>query len=163
MFYDYLDTPIGQLLLAADERGLRYVEFERSRYPRRIADDWRRDSHALRATKVQLDAYFAGELVNFDLKLAPRGSEFQMRVWDALCHIPYGTTTSYGAIARDLGDPTAARAVGAANGRNPIPIIVPCHRVVGADGTLTGFGGGLPVKRFLLDHEQRFSQFSLTP
>jgi methylated-DNA-[protein]-cysteine S-methyltransferase len=163
MVYDFLQTPIGKLMLAQDESGLCHVDFESGRYPTSIADDWRRDPNGLRDVKDQLNAYFAGELIDFDLPLAPRGSDFQRRVWDALVQIPYGATTSYGAIARDLGDPTASRAVGAANGRNPIPIIVPCHRVIGADGTLTGFGGGLPVKRFLLDHEQRFAKFALTP
>lgn len=163
MFYDYLETPIGKLMLAADAQGLRYVEFERSRYPTHIGKDWRRDPEILRTAKTQLNAYFAGELTEFDLDLAPRGSEFQQRVWDALRRIPYGATTNYGSIARELGDPTASRAVGAANGRNPLPIIVPCHRVIGADGSLTGFGGGLPIKRFLLEHEQRYGGFALTP
>ena len=95
--------------------------------------------------------------------MAPQGSEFQQQVWLELLRIPYGATMSYGEIARRLGDPSASRAVGAANGRNPLPIVVPCHRVIGADGSLTGFGGGLPVKRFLLDHEQRNSTFTLAP
>ena len=95
--------------------------------------------------------------------MAPQGSEFQQQVWLELLRIPYGATMSYGEIARRLGDPSASRAVGAANGRNPLPIVVPCHRVIGADGSLTGFGGGLPVKRFLLDHEQRYSTFTLAP
>lgn len=162
MTYDYLETPIGRLFVAADDHGLRHIEFERNRYPTKIGDEWRRDPKPLRAVKAQLDAYFAGELMQFDLELAPEGTAFQTAVWNALCRIPYGATVSYGDIARDLGAPKAVRAVGAANGRNPLPIIVPCHRVIGANGSLTGFGGGLPVKKFLLEHEQRFGKFALT-
>jgi methylated-DNA-[protein]-cysteine S-methyltransferase len=162
MVYDYFDTPVGPLLVAADDRGLRHIEFERNRYPTSIGSDWRRDPKPMRAAKAQLDAYFAGELTEFDLELAPDGTAFQTAVWSALCRIPYGATVSYGDIARDLGAPKAVRAVGAANGRNPLPIIVPCHRVIGANGSLTGFGGGLPVKKFLLEHEQRFAKFALT-
>jgi methylated-DNA-[protein]-cysteine S-methyltransferase len=107
----------------------------------------------LRETRKQLTAYFAGKLRTFDLPLAPNGTEFQRKVWTALTKIPYGTTTSYAAIARSIQSAAAIRAVGAANGRNPIPIIVPCHRVIGSDGSLTGFGGGLDRKRWLLHHE----------
>lgn len=104
---------------------------------------------------AQLAAYFAGERRDFDLPLAPQGTPFQQRVWDALLAIPYGAVRSYGDVARAIGRPAASRAVGAANGRNPIAIIVPCHRVIGASGQLTGYGGGLPTKRWLLEHEQR--------
>jgi methylated-DNA-[protein]-cysteine S-methyltransferase len=107
----------------------------------------------LAQARQQLTEYFAGSRTTFDLPLDPSGTEFQRRVWDSLRTIPYGTTTSYGAIARRLGDPHATRAVGAANGQNPIPIVVPCHRVVGAKGELTGFGGGIDRKRWLLEHE----------
>jgi methylated-DNA-[protein]-cysteine S-methyltransferase len=163
MIYDYLDSPIGRLLLAADEHGLRYIGFELGRHPVWIGDDWRRDCAALADARAQLDAYFAGELREFDLPLAAQGSEFDRRVWDALRRVDYGTTMSYGELARRVGDPLAARAVGAANGRNPLPIVVPCHRVIGANGSLTGFGGGLATKKFLLEHEQRFGTFALTP
>jgi methylated-DNA-[protein]-cysteine S-methyltransferase len=163
MYYDYLDTPIGRLLLVAGAQGLRHIAFESGRHPTRIASDWQADRGALREARAQLAAYFAGQLTTFDLPLAPRGSAFQQQVWRELRQIPYAATTSYGEIARRLGDPAASRAVGAANGRNPLPIVVPCHRVIGADGSLTGFGGGLPVKRFLLEHEQRHSTFALAP
>jgi len=109
-----------------------------------------------------LSAYFAGDLTVFDLPLAGRGSEFDRRVWAELRAIPYGATISYGTLARRVGDPFAARAVGAANGRNPLPIVVPCHRVIGANGSLTGFGGGIATKKFLLEHEQRVAGFALT-
>src|SRR5262249_31221022 len=112
--------------------------------------------------RAQLAAYFAGELTLFDLPLAPHGSAFQLGVWEQLRRIPYGETISYGELARRIGDQSAARAVGAANGQNPLPIIVPCHRVIGADGSLTGFGGGIATKKFLLEHEQRFATFVLT-
>jgi methylated-DNA-[protein]-cysteine S-methyltransferase len=164
MYYDYMPTAIGRLMLAADERGLRHVDFEKGKYPATIGEDWERGSTAaLRETCAQLKAYFAGKLTEFDLPLTPRGTDFQQQVWRALVDIPYGTTTSYGEIARRLGDPNATRAVGAANGRNPLPIVVPCHRVIGASGSLTGFGGGIPTKRWLLDHEARYGAFALTP
>jgi methylated-DNA-[protein]-cysteine S-methyltransferase len=107
----------------------------------------------LAAARAQLDAYFAGEITSFDLPLSPRGTPFQQRVWAALRDIPFGETTSYGELARRIGDPKAVRAVGAANGRNPLPLVVPCHRVIGADGSLVGFGGGMDRKRWLLQHE----------
>jgi methylated-DNA-[protein]-cysteine S-methyltransferase len=163
MYYDYFDSPIGRLMLAMDDQGLRHVDFERGRYPTAIGVDWERGHNALPEVRAQLGAYFSGRLTQFDLPLAPSGTQFQQRVWSQLLRIPYGAMTSYGEIARRLGEPTASRAVGAANGRNPLPIIVPCHRVVGADGSLTGFGGGLPVKRFLLDLEQKHSTFALSP
>jgi len=163
VYYDYLQTPIGRLMLAADGRGLRHVDFENGKYPATIGEDWEHGPGALHEARAQLKAYFAGKLTAFDLPLAPLGTDFQQQVWLALLRIPYGATTTYGDIARELGDANATRAVGAANGRNPLPIIVPCHRVIGANGSLTGFGGGLPTKRWLLDHEQRHSAFALTP
>jgi len=163
MIYDYVESPIGKLLLAADDSGLRYIGFELGRHPVWIGDDWQRDHGALSAARAQLDAYFAGELMQFDLPLAAQGSEFDLRVWSELQRIPYGATLSYGELANRVGDPLAARAVGAANGRNPLPIVVPCHRVIGANGSLTGFGGGLATKKFLLEHEQRYGTFALTP
>lgn len=155
MDYEFLDTPIGRLLLVADEHGLRHIDFPCVDQDARIEPGWRRDRRHLGAAIGQLEAYFAGRLLNFELALAPRGTEFRKTVWDELVRIPYGDTISYGELARRIGAPHASRAVGAANGANPLPIVVPCHRVIGANGTLTGFGGGLPTKRWLLEHERR--------
>ena len=142
-----VDTPIGTLGLTASERGLTSVRWSAKGLP----DD---GSPLLDEAAAQLDAYFAGELIEFDLPFDLDGTEFQRSCWLALATIPYGQTVSYGEQARRLGlGPDAARAVGAANGQNPIPVILPCHRVIGADGSLTGFGGGLQLKRFLLEHE----------
>lgn len=147
-----LPTPIGELLLVSDGSSLTALQF----------DDARRGSPTqpaatdpvLGRAAVQLGEYFAGERTSFDLPLAPVGTPFEQRVWEELRQIPYGETTSYGELAARIGEPGAARAVGRANGRNPIPVIVPCHRVIGADGSLTGFGGGLECKRALLDLER---------
>jgi methylated-DNA-[protein]-cysteine S-methyltransferase len=163
VYYDYLDTPIGRLLLVLDGQGLRHVHFDNGRHALPLAKDWEHGPGALHEARVQLKAYFAGKLTAFDLPLAPQGTEFQQQVWLELLRIPYGATATYGEIARRVGDPTASRAVGAANGQNPLAIVVPCHRVIGADGTLTGYGGGLPVKRYLLDLEQQHSAFTLAP
>ena len=163
MFFDHFDTPIGRLLLAGDDDGLRHIDFESGRYPTAIGADWEPRAQAFGEVRAQLTAYFAGRLVEFDLPLAPRGTPFQLAVWQQLRTIPYGATTSYGEIARRLGLDSASRAVGAANGRNPLPIVVPCHRVIGADGSLTGFGGGLPLKKRLLALEQAGRPFALEP
>jgi len=163
MYYDFLDSPVGRLLLVLDAQGLRCVHFSGGRRGFGIDDGWERGPGALHEARAQLNAYFDGRLTRFDLPLAPQGTEFQRQVWLELLRIPYGQTTTYGEIAARVGDPGASRAVGAANGSNPLAIVVPCHRVIGADGTLTGYGGGLAAKRFLLDHEQRHSQFSLRP
>lgn len=151
--YQWMKSPVGKLLLAADESGLRFLLFAEGRTPPCIEPDWKHDSRHLQEPMRQLRAFFAGELHQFDLPLAPQGTEFQKRVWDALLEIPFGETTSYGELARRLGNPTASRAVGLANGSNPIAIIIPCHRVIGSNGQLTGYGGGLPNKRWLLDFE----------
>lgn len=149
--FTWHDSPIGRLLLAADDAGLRAIQFTQNRHPVKRDDDWREGSHpVLDAATAQLDEYFAGRRRQFDLPLAPRGTDFQRQVWNALRAIPYGQTRSYAQQAQAIGKPKAVRAVGAANGRNPLPIIVPCHRVIGAAGALTGFGGGLPTKQFLL-------------
>lgn len=150
--YAEMSSPVGRLLLTATPRGLSSVWFLKGR-PAKIGADWVHDEAALAEPLWQLRAYFDGSLCEFALDLDPRGTPFQQRVWTRLLEIPWGETTSYGDIARRIGQPAAVRAVGAANGRNPIPIIVPCHRVVGADGSLTGYGGGLDAKRWLLDHE----------
>lgn len=153
MWYDTIKTPVGRLTVAADADGLRHLLFETSRYDVADRDSWTRDASAVRDARHQLLEYFAGERRRFDLALSPRGTPFQLGVWRALREIPFGATWSYGDLARRIGAPRAVRAVGAANGRNPLPIVVPCHRVIGRDGKLTGFGGGLPVKQFLLVHE----------
>ena len=147
--YAPLESPIGELLLTIDGEG----RLTRLRLPGHTSTppaDWVRDASALAEPRRQLAAYFAGELEDFDLPLAPGGTPFQLQVWRALCAIPYGATASYGEIARAVGQPAAARAVGKANNRNPIAIVIPCHRVIGADGSLTGYGGGLDRKRHLL-------------
>lgn len=147
-------SPVGPLLLAADDAGLRLIEFDAPRHPYPRGADWQPGEHdVLRETEAQLREYFAGKRRAFDLPLAPRGTPFQVEVWQALARIPFGSTWTYAQLATHLGRPSATRAVGAANGRNPLPIVLPCHRVIGADGSLTGFGGGLPTKRFLLELE----------
>lgn len=152
--YAHLPSPVGALLVAASDAGLHAIEFPDNRHPVRRLGDWRAGPHPLiDAARAQLDAYFAGTLRRFDLPLAPHGTPFQLAVWQALADIPYGATASYAQLAARVGRPSATRAVGAANGRNPLPIVLPCHRVIGADGALTGFGGGLPTKRFLLELE----------
>ncbi len=156
MRYTYHDSPVGPLLVAGRDDVLHVVSFPAGRKRRQPKGDWVRDDALLPEARRQLDSYFAGELTEFDLALAPEGSPFECAVWQALQGIPYGETVSYGEIARRIGQPlSAARAVGAANGDNPIPIVIPCHRVVGADGSLTGFGGGLETKEFLLALERR--------
>ena len=154
IFHRLHGSPVGPLLLAVSEAGVHAIEFQASRHPVRRDARWEAAHHPLLdEVASQLDAYFAGERRDFDLPLAPEGTAFQQSVWRALSGIPFGETRSYADIASVIGKPNAVRAVGAANGRNPIPIVVPCHRVIGADGTLTGFGGGLPTKRFLLSLE----------
>lgn len=160
-----VDSPVGPLFLAAEERGLCAIEFRDNRHPVRRGDDWRAgDSLLLRRARAQLDEYFAGRRRSFDLPLSPQGTAFQLSVWNALAAIPYGQTLSYAGLAARVGRPSAMRAVGAANGRNPLPIVLPCHRVIGADGSLTGFGGGLPTKQFLLKLEGALpAEFDLFP
>lgn len=152
-FYSFMPSPIGELLLVSDGAALTGVYMQNHLHWDGLQPHWRRDDHRLREARRQLQAYFAEELKVFELPLALHGTGFQRSVWQELLKIPYGQTTSYGELAGRLGQPKASRAVGLANGRNPISIIVPCHRVVGANGTLTGYGGGLPRKRWLLDHE----------
>ncbi|RLA26611.1 MAG: cysteine methyltransferase [Gammaproteobacteria bacterium] len=159
MYYCYLDTPIGDLLLAGDEDALSLVGFPEGSMRREPQSDWIFSDKPFAAAREQLTAYFAGERKTFDLKLNPVGTEFQLQVLDELQKIPYGITASYGDIAKRIGRPKAVRAVGAANGRNPIPIIIPCHRVIGSTGKLTGFGGGIPTKKALLKLELEHSQF----
>lgn len=156
----FIESPIGPLRLAADEDGLCLIEFPPPR-PLNPAhgEIWTEGRHPLLdVAALQLADYFAGRLQTFDLPLSPRGTEFQRKVWRELSRIPYGTTINYGQLAQRVGDAKASRAVGAANGRNPLPIVVPCHRVIGANGSLTGFAGGLPTKQFLLRLEGALPQ-----
>ena len=153
MFYRYLESPIGILLLAGNEKGLKFIGFPEGKGKINPPPDWLRDEKRFMNTESQLSQYFDGRRQSFDLKLAPSGTAFQLAVLDALQTIPFGETRSYLDIARQIGRPTAVRAVGAANGRNPLPIVIPCHRVIGSDGSLTGFGGGLETKRYLLQLE----------
>ncbi|HEV2213547.1 MAG TPA: methylated-DNA--[protein]-cysteine S-methyltransferase [Gammaproteobacteria bacterium] len=150
MYHWTLQSPVGELLLTGDRDALCGVNFQRGRHPEKPPAESLESEAPFRETIRQLMAYFAGRLQRFELPLQPRGTEFQLQVWQALCTIPYGETWSYGELARRIRRPAAFRAVGAANGQNPIPIIIPCHRVIGSDGSLTGFGGGLPIKRQLL-------------
>ena len=155
VYYTTLESPAGGLLLAGDVRALRLVSFERSKHSAPPGVDWKPDKEPFAEVIRQLRAYFRGELKEFDLPLAMEGTEFQLRVWNALRTIPYGETVTYSQLAERIGNPKAVRAVGLANGSNPIPIIVPCHRVIGSDGSLTGFGGGLSTKKMLLELENK--------
>jgi methylated-DNA-[protein]-cysteine S-methyltransferase len=148
-----IESPIGELLLVGDDEALRGLYMQEGRKPGMALPGWRREPGAFAAVETQLNEYFAGRRTSFDLPLEPAGTSFQLRVWRELLEIGYGETVSYGELARRIGRPAAARAVGAANGSNPISVIVPCHRLVGADGALTGYGGGVDRKRQLLDLE----------
>ena len=154
LYFERMASPVGTLTLAADDTGLRHIEFPENRHPV-SREGWIPGARGaiadvLRETRKQLDAYFAGKRTDFDLPLHPEGTAFQVQVWTTLAKIPFGNTWSYRDLAQAVGKPAAMRAVGAANGRNPLPIVLPCHRVIGADGSLTGFGGGLPTKAALL-------------
>lgn len=161
IYFDEMHSPVGTLRLVADAEGLRQIWFENERHPKRASPDWIRSAAKLAFARVQLEAYFAGSRRVFDLPLHPEGTPFQLMVWRALATIPYGSTQSYGELARRIDHPQAMRAVGAANGRNPLPIVLPCHRVIGANSSLTGFGGGLPTKRWLLGLECRVADGDL--
>lgn len=151
--YTWTDSPIGRIVLSGDERGLSRVQLETESRGVTPDEGAVEDAGTFRDAVEQLRAYFAGELQRFTLKLNPHGTDFQQRAWAELRRIPYGQTITYGEQARRLGDPKACRAVGAANGQNPLGIIVPCHRVIGSTGKLTGFAGGLDAKAWLLNHE----------
>jgi methylated-DNA-[protein]-cysteine S-methyltransferase len=158
--YFDMASPVGMLRLIADEQGLREILFEREDRPETVPPEWiqARESRwpaPIAAARQQLQEYFAGERQHFELTLHPAGTPFQLGVWQQLRLIPYATTISYGELARRVGNPNASRAVGAANGRNPLSIVVPCHRVIGSNGSLTGFSGGLPIKHQLLALERR--------
>jgi methylated-DNA-[protein]-cysteine S-methyltransferase len=150
MRYTTMPSPVGELLIAGTDDGIACIHMP----PATPQPQWVRDDEGLKDAVDQLEAYFAGTLTRFELPLAPEGSEFQRRVWSALRDIPYGQTESYGTIAERIGRPGAARAVGRANSQNPIAIVVPCHRVIGSTGQLTGYAGGMERKQALLDHER---------
>lgn len=155
-YWSIVDSSIGPLLVTADAGGVTGVVMDaRPDGENGVPPDWVRDDAALATVRRQLHEYFAGDRTTFDLALNPSGTPFQRAVWEALREVPYGQVCSYGDLAARIGSPGSARAVGLANGRNPIPVIVPCHRVIGASGALTGYGGGLERKRFLLDLEAR--------
>jgi methylated-DNA-[protein]-cysteine S-methyltransferase len=151
--YTTVESPVGDLLVVGDGERLHGLHMQEGNRPVRVAPDWKRAEEPFGAVREQLGQYFAGGRTEFDLPLAAAGTPFQDRVWQALRRIPYGRTASYGDIARGIGHPSASRAVGMANGRNPISIIVPCHRVIGTGGRLTGYAGGVERKRFLLELE----------
>lgn len=153
MYHSYLDSPVGRLLVTGSDTALTGLYL--ADHLRREVIAGPRDDDAFSELAGQLAEYFAGRRISFDIPLAPTGTVFQRRVWDLLGQIEYGTSRSYGALARELGNPNAARAVGLANGRNPISILVPCHRVVGSSGALTGYSGGLSNKQWLQQHERQ--------
>jgi methylated-DNA-[protein]-cysteine S-methyltransferase len=153
LLYTTVPSPIGELLLAGDGDTLQLLHMQEGRSTVRVGPGWTRSEAAFAHAREQLEEYFAGRRRTFDLPLGPAGNEFELAVWEALLEIPYGETMSYGELALQIGKPGAARAVGVANARNPIALIIPCHRVIGADGSLTGYGGGLERKRLLLDLE----------
>jgi methylated-DNA-[protein]-cysteine S-methyltransferase len=159
MYYCYLNTPIGDLLLAGEDDALCLIGFPEGAMRREPEADWIFSEKPFGEAMQQLTDYFAGRRHSFELNLRPGGTEFQRAVLQELQRIPYGVTASYGEIAERIGRPKAVRAVGAANGRNPIPIVIPCHRVIGSDGAMTGFGGGIPTKKALLRLELEHSQF----
>jgi len=158
--YSNLETPIGTLMIVGDHDAIHRIDFPKNGRASKPAAEWSESSRgAVSDALRQLKEYFAGKRTDFDLPLAPAGTDFQRAVWRRLQEIPYGETISYGELAKRIGNPKASRAVGAANGQNPIPIVIPCHRVIGANGTLTGFGGGLPIKEALLTLESRQLSF----
>jgi methylated-DNA-[protein]-cysteine S-methyltransferase len=156
--YAYLETPVGTLLIAGDDAVLERISFPSRGRTAKPERGWQESPRGAVAEAIrQLRDYFAGKRTGFDLPLAPKGTEFQRAVWRQLQEIPYGETISYGELARRVGNPKASRAVGSANGANPLPIVIPCHRVIAGDGSIGGFGGGLPTKEILLALEQRTS------
>lgn len=155
IYYTYMKSPVGNLLLAGNGISLMQIHFERGMRAVQPEPRWQQSEGKFSEVIRQLDGYFRGELRSFKFPLAPEGTDFQKAVWQEVLEIPYAMTASYAEIAARIGRPSALRAVGAANGRNPLPIVVPCHRVIGSDGRLTGYGGGLEVKEFLLALERR--------
>jgi methylated-DNA-[protein]-cysteine S-methyltransferase len=162
VYYTHFVSPVGRLLLVGDFAGVRRIEFPTGPFPnlhtaRGAASDWQRSEQPFTMALRQLDDYFAGRATQLDFPVTPTVSEFQARVLEALRTIPFGETRSYASIAAQIGQPKAVRAVGGANATNPLPLVFPCHRVIGSNGSLTGFGGGLPMKRWLLDFERSHS------
>jgi methylated-DNA-[protein]-cysteine S-methyltransferase len=153
--YARFDSPLGPMLVTADDNGITHVDFVGAKYTKPVQPGWVEDpkAPALAACRKQLDEYFAGTRTDFDLPLAPQGSEFQQRVWQEIARVPFGETITYGELAKRAGTPGHARAAGAATGRNPVGVVIPCHRIVGSDGSLTGYAGGLERKRGLLELE----------
>jgi len=156
-WFDTISSPLGDLLLVVRDDRVLHIGFAEERHPHLRQGQWQRDAERVSNARQQLQEYFSGQRQHFELDLLPIGTEFQRQVWSELARIPYAKTISYGELARRIGNAKAMRAVGLANGRNPIPIIVPCHRVIGANGSLTGFGGGIERKRWLLEHESRIA------
>lgn len=156
--YGFLECPVGPLLVAGTEEHLHRISFATEQREKSLPGDWKRDDALFAEAFRQLRAYFAGELTRFDLPLHFSGTDFQNSVWSGLCEIAFGETISYAALASRIGKPSACRAVGGANGANRLPIVVPCHRVIGSDQSLTGFGGGIAIKRLLLEHERAVVQ-----
>ena len=153
--YTVMNSPLGRILVARNTEGLTCINFQDGTEPVSPQAGWREQASALADATAQLGAYFRGELRQFEIPLAPQGTAFQLQVWQAMKAIPYGQTLTYAELARKVGRPQAARAVGGASSRNPLPVVVPCHRVVGSDGSLTGYAGGLHLKQALLDLERR--------
>jgi len=156
-YYTRVDSPVGTLTLLGNGAAITGLRMQKQKYAAPLPDNCKRDDALFHAAREQLEAYFAGDLKVFELQLAPVGTPFQQIVWTALLDIPFGVTESYGALAKRIGHDGAARAVGLANGHNPVGIIVPCHRVIGSDGSLTGYGGGIERKEWLLKHEGSFN------
>ena len=157
ILYTIVESPLGEIFLARNDEGLTCISFQEGTRALRPEVHWRKANDAFNEERIQLAEYFNGALFEFDLALAPEGTPFQREAWRALHSIPYGETATYGEQARRIGRPSASRAVGAANGQNPLPIVIPCHRVVGANGKLTGYGGGLRFKEALLALERKHS------
>lgn len=160
IYYGQTQTPVGKLLIVSDGTHVTRISMDEQKYAPDIGKDWvmNEEIPPIKLAIEQFKSYFAGLLEHFDLPIAFHGTAFQERVWKELTKIPFGQTISYGELAKRIGKPKASRAVGLANGKNPIAIVVPCHRVIGANGTLTGYGGGLPRKKRLLELEQEFSK-----
>jgi methylated-DNA-[protein]-cysteine S-methyltransferase len=156
IYYQYMKSPVGKLLVAGHEKGLHFINFPRNGNPSLPRLEWEENPKPLQEVLSQLEAYFAGELKAFSLDICLNVTPFQKKVLTALRRVPYGETISYGELANKMGNPKASRAVGQANARNPIPIVIPCHRVIGSNGKLTGFGGGIEVKQTLLNLEKQY-------
>ncbi len=160
MYYDIMQSPVGPIIAVKDGKSLRYLGFQHGKHPLQIADNWKQSPKMLKTIFSQIQEYFRGERFAFDLPLATYGTAFQQSVWSALIDIPYGHTVSYRDIAVAIGRPRAYRAVGSANGKNPIPLIIPCHRVVGSNGKLAGYSSGIEIKTELLKIEAANSPYS---